>query len=114
MFVAIALWLPNDRRGPPGGRGAAMSYPSIASPVTGASVVAATSPKRAQLKWHDPRIRPWILAGVAAGHAQAATLTCIGFFVIDRLRTRARRLGAADRHRHDGRRRRRRWPRNGG
>ncbi len=30
-------------------------------------------------------MRPWILAGVAAGHAQAATLTCIGFFVIDRL-----------------------------
>ena len=37
------------------------------------------------LKWHDPRIRPWILAGVTAGHAQAAILTCIGFFVIDRL-----------------------------
>ena len=30
-------------------------------------------------------MRAWILAGVAAGHAQAATLTCIGFFVIDRL-----------------------------
>jgi hypothetical protein len=30
-------------------------------------------------------VRPWIIAGVVAGHAQAATLTCIGFFVIDRL-----------------------------
>jgi hypothetical protein len=30
-------------------------------------------------------VRRWIFAGVAAGHAQAATLTCIGFFVIDRL-----------------------------
>jgi hypothetical protein len=62
-----------------------MSYPSLASPITGASVVAATSPRTARLKWHDERIRPWILAGVAAGHAQAAILTCIGFFVIDRL-----------------------------
>ena len=31
---------------------------------TGASVVAATSPERTRLKWNDPRIRPWILAGV--------------------------------------------------
>ena len=39
----------------------------------------------AALKWNDPRIRAWIIAGVVAGHAQAATLTCLGFFVIDRL-----------------------------
>ena len=63
-----------------------MSYPSLASPPTGASVTAATSPRRqTRLSWKDPRIRPWIVAGVVAGHAQAATLTCIGFFVIDRL-----------------------------
>ena len=63
-----------------------MSYPSQASAVTGASVVAATAPgKRKRLKWNDPRVRPWVLAGVAAGHAQAAILTCLGFFVIDRL-----------------------------
>jgi MFS family permease len=85
VFAAIALWLPNDSKGRRAGRGAAMSYPSIASPVTGASVVAATAPRGAKLKWHDARIRPWIVAGVAAGHAQAAILTCIGFFVIDRL-----------------------------
>jgi MFS family permease len=86
VFAAIGLWLPDDAGGRRIGRGAAMSYPSIASPVTGASVVAATSPKVPRLKWHDERIRPWILAGVAAGHAQAAILTCVGFFVIDRLR----------------------------
>jgi MFS family permease len=85
VFAAIALGLPDDTRGRHVGRGAAMSYPSLASPVTGASVIAATSPRVAKLKWHDPRIRPWILAGVVAGHAQAAILTCIGFFVIDRL-----------------------------
>ncbi len=85
VFGAIALWLPDDTKGRHVGRGAAMSYPSIASPVTGASVIAATSPRSTKLKWHDPRIRPWILAGVTAGHAQAAILTCVGFFVIDRL-----------------------------
>jgi MFS family permease len=85
VFAAIAIWLPDDTKGRRVGRGAAMSYPSIASPVTGASVVAATAPRTARLRWTDPRIRPWILAGVAAGHAQAAILTVVGFFVIDRL-----------------------------
>src|SRR3954452_13676126 len=86
VVIAVMLWLPNDREGRRGGHGAAMSYPSLATPPTGASVVAATSPRRVKrLKWNDARIRSWILAGVAAGHAQAATLTCLGFFVIDRL-----------------------------
>ncbi len=85
VFAAILLWLPDDQLGRKVGRGAAMSYPSLATTPTGASVVAATSPRRARLKWNDPRIRPWIIAGVVAGHAQAATLTCLGFFIIDRL-----------------------------
>jgi MFS family permease len=86
VLAAIVLWLPNDRLGRRAGRGAAMSYPSLATPPTGASVVAATAPgRRRRLKWTDPRIRSWIVAGVVAGHAQAAILTCLGFFVIDRL-----------------------------
>ena len=85
VSTSILLWLPNDRYARRIGRGAAMSYPSGASQPTGASVLAATSPRRKRLSWKDSRIRSWILAGVAAGHAQAATLTCIGFFVIDRL-----------------------------
>lgn len=86
VVTSIGLWLPNDRSGRRIGHGAAMSYPSLASPPTGASVAAATAPRsQKRLSWKDPRIRPWIMAGVVAGHAQAATLTCIGFFVIDRL-----------------------------
>ena len=85
VLAAIWMWLPDDRFDRKFGRGAAMSYPSLATPPTGASVLAATSPRRARLKWNDPRIRRWIVAGVLAGHAQAATLTCIGFFIIDRL-----------------------------
>ena len=87
VFVAILLWLPNDAAGPREGRGAAMSYPSQASMITGASVRAATADERLpRLSWRDGRIRRWVLAGVAAGHAQAAALTCIGFFVIDQLK----------------------------
>ena len=86
VFAAILAWLPDDKHGRRSGRGAPMSYPSQASTVTGASVIAATAPRRKnRLTWTDPRIKPWILAGVAAGHAQAAILTCLGFFVIDRL-----------------------------
>jgi MFS family permease len=86
VFTSILLWLPNDRTGRRLGHGAAMSYPSLASPPTGASVTAATAPRRQKrMSWKDSRVRPWIVAGVVAGHAQAATLTCIGFFIIDRL-----------------------------
>jgi MFS family permease len=86
VVVSILLWLPNDRYGRRAGHGAAMSYPSLATPPTGASVVAATSPRQTRrLKWSDARIKNWIVAGVVAGHAQAAILTCLGFFIIDRL-----------------------------
>src|SRR3954471_11922972 len=86
VVSSVALWLPNDRYGRRIGHGAAMSYPSLASPPPGASGTAATAPRhQRRLSWKDARIRPWITAGVVAGHAQAATLTCIGFFIIDRL-----------------------------
>ena len=86
VVLSIVRWLPDDKTGRKVGRGAAMSYPSLATPPTGASIVAATAlHRRGRLKWTDPRIRPWIVAGVVAGHAQAATLTCLGFFIIDRL-----------------------------
>ncbi len=88
VFIAILAGLPDDKRprhGRRSGHGAPMSYPSLASSPTGASVIAATSPKTRRLRWNDARIRGWIVAGVIAGHAQAATLACLGFFVIDRL-----------------------------
>lgn len=95
LVVALLIWrrLPNDapdaedgdRAGVDRGRGAAMSYPSLATPPTGASVVASASDRPARLSWRDRRILPWLAAGAIAGHAQAATLTPIGFLVIDRL-----------------------------
>lgn len=41
------------------------------------------------LRWHDPRIRSWIIAGLVGGHAQAVILGVIGFLLLDRLDLRA-------------------------
>ena len=37
------------------------------------------------LHWRDSRLRPWLVAGLLGGHAQAALLGLAGFFVLDRL-----------------------------
>lgn len=39
----------------------------------------------AKLSWRDPRLRPWLLAGVTGGHAQAAVMGIVGFLILDRL-----------------------------
>ncbi|MGN3975187.1 MFS transporter [Tsuneonella sp. SYSU-LHT278] len=41
------------------------------------------------LSWRDRRLRPWLVAGLVGGHAQAAFLGLAGFFVLDRLGLRA-------------------------
>lgn len=85
LLVAMRL-LPDDAHGEGTGRGAASSYPSIGGEPTGASVTAATAePGGAEVKMRDPRIWPWMLAGLVMGHAQAMTGQAIGFLVIDRL-----------------------------
>lgn len=38
-----------------------------------------------KLSWSDPRIRPWVTAGLIGGHAQAMILGISGFLVLDRL-----------------------------
>lgn len=83
LLVAMAR-LPHDS--PVGARGAAISYPSIGGEPTGASVRAATDDAHSPpMKLTDPRIWPWMLVGLVAGHAQAMTGQAIGFVVIDRL-----------------------------
>ncbi len=48
------------------------------------------------LKWTDRRMRPWLLAGLLGGHAQAAVMGLIGFLILDRLGLRENpALGAA-------------------
>ena len=38
-----------------------------------------------RLRWFEPRIRPWVLAGLTGGHAQAMIMGIAGFLVLDRL-----------------------------
>ncbi|MGX7953675.1 MFS transporter [Tsuneonella sp. HG249] len=38
-----------------------------------------------RLSWRDRRLRPWLVAGLVGGHAQAAFLGIVGFFILDRL-----------------------------
>lgn len=38
-----------------------------------------------RLRWSDRRIRPWLVAGLIGGHAQAMLLGVIGFLLLDRL-----------------------------
>nr|WP_255551795.1 MFS transporter [Erythrobacter crassostrea] len=39
----------------------------------------------ARLRWFEPRLRPWVIAGLVGGHAQAMILGISGFLVLDRL-----------------------------
>ncbi len=42
-----------------------------------------------KLGWTDARMRPWLIAGLLGGHAQAAVMGIVGFLVLDRLGLRA-------------------------
>ena len=39
----------------------------------------------ARLRWFEPRLRPWVIAALLSGHAQAMILGISGFLVLDRL-----------------------------
>lgn len=84
ILAVAARRLPEDD--PAGARGAATSYPSIGGEPTGASVRAVIADDRGRpMRLTDPRIWPWMLVGLVAGHAQAMTGQTIGFLIIDRL-----------------------------
>lgn len=42
-----------------------------------------------RLAWRDPRLRPWLIAGLVGGHANAMILGLVGFMLLDRLDMRA-------------------------
>lgn len=85
VFIAVHRLLPDDAALPHGGHGAATAYPSIGGQSSGASITAATAEGAEQVRYFDPRIRGWMIAGLIMGHAQAMTGQAIGFLVIDRL-----------------------------
>jgi len=82
VLTAVALRLPDDTPRSDA-RGPIVAYPSIGA---GDSAPAPEegAPSR-HLRWGDKRVRPWLIAGIAGGHGQAAALGVIGFLVIDRL-----------------------------
>lgn len=41
-----------------------------------------------RLRWFEPRLRHWVIAGLAGGHAQAMVMGIVGFLVLDRLALR--------------------------
>lgn len=92
VLLALRLRLPDDdpafaARGQVAG--APFSASAGGQPATAyESLDDATGPIP-DLRWKDPRLRPWLIAGLVGGHAQAALLGIAGFFVLDRLGLRA-------------------------
>lgn len=77
-------------------RGAIAAYPTAAGSTASASedsdqdVEDRDTPPAAALRWTDKRVRPWMLAGLYGGQAQAMMLGVIGFLILDRLELRPR------------------------
>jgi len=93
VLVALRWRLPNDV---PrfAARGTIVSYPTSAGTPDAASNdeedEADLSGPTEPLRWTDRRVRPWLLAGLFGGQAQAMALGVIGFLILDRLDLRLR------------------------
>ncbi|WP_156680222.1 MFS transporter [Sphingomonas profundi] len=86
MTAGVLYGLPRDRPEDRPMRGAANAEPSIGGEPSGASVIAASrAPRAGRLRLRDPRIWPWMLAGLVAGHAQAMVGQTMAFLTMDRL-----------------------------
>ena len=88
VLVLLRLRLPDDQ--PQfAARGVATSYSGPTDTPANEDVeeveeeVGDADPGR--LTWRDPRLRPWIVAQLLGGHAQAMVLGITGFLVLDRL-----------------------------
>ncbi len=94
-LIALRVYLPNDEpqfpaRGSaydaPYGSGGSSRQPHQESDEDEETpeALAEDGPAR-QLGWWEPRLRPWVIAGLLGGHAQAMVLGISGFLVLDRL-----------------------------
>jgi MFS family permease len=83
VLLALVLRLPDDTPSNPA-RGQVVDYPSIGGPSRPA--LAGDDRASVRLRWRDPRVLPWTVAGIVGGHGYAALLGVIGFLVIDRLK----------------------------
>ena len=95
VLVALRWRLPDDV---PrfAARGAIASYPTTggspqaAADDPGDEVVDQSAAATPPLRWTDARVRPWLLAGLFGGQAQAMMLGVIGFLILDRMHLRLR------------------------
>lgn len=92
VLVALRLRLPNDDPSF-AARGSVTAAPFSASANPGLGQNREDEPNDdgspiPHLRWGDHRLRPWLVAGLLGGHAQAMTLGVIGFFILDRLHLR--------------------------
>lgn len=89
-LIALRLRLPNDEPQFPA-RGRAYDAPYSVGSSGGQHTDedeaddGAQPPEPPRLKWFEPRLRPWVVAALIGGHAQAMVLGISGFLVLDRL-----------------------------
>lgn len=81
VLILIITRLPDDTPHNPA-RGPVSAYPSIGGASGPQPIPDEDCPP---LRWRDPRILPWHIAGVVGGHGHAVMLGVVGFLVIDRL-----------------------------
>ena len=100
VLTALRIWLPDDTPAF-AGRGDVMAAPFSANSDSRTRPSAAAdddedeegegnphaTPKK--IAWGDRRMRPWLVAGLLGGHAQAAVMGIVGFLILDRLGLRA-------------------------
>lgn len=89
VFVLLRLRLPDDQ--PQfAARGVAASYSEATNAASGIDndEEDESDAEQGRLRWTDTRIRPWIVAQLLGGHAQAMVLGVVGFLVLDRLALR--------------------------
>ena len=100
VLAALRIWLPDDSPAY-AARGGITAAPFSANSNSNSQAEddedSALLPTEVpHLKWTDRRMRPWLLAGLLGGHAQAAVMGLIGFLILDRLGLRDNpALGAA-------------------
>jgi hypothetical protein len=86
VLLALKIRLPNDEPQFEA-RGVVTAYPNAASvnqPVAdGAADI--LPHQEVRLRWLEPRLKSWMVAGLVGGHAQAILLGVVGFMVRDRL-----------------------------
>lgn len=88
VTIVVHRWLTDDTPATDAAEahGAAASEPMLNAQPGGASIIAATAERsNAKVALRDPRVWPWLLFGLVAGHAQAAIGQSLGFLIIDRL-----------------------------